>query len=139
MRALNGILAFTGHFPGYEMTTLYLRLGGREKMRRFALILLNQMSHDDILAEELDKIERSWLADRLESLLVFVFGGSPYYEGGSIRRDFQALLTSDHHYSRFATHFQTALQAHSVDQALCNESQAVIELMRDYVLERQLA
>ncbi len=139
MRAITDTYAFTGHFPGYEMTTLYLRLGGREKMRRFALILLNQMSHDDILAEELDRIERSWLADRLESLLVFVFGGSPYYEGNSIRRDFQPLLTTDHHYNRFANHFHTALQAHSVEPGLCNESQAVIELMRDYVLERQLA
>ncbi|PTW61504.1 truncated hemoglobin YjbI [Breoghania corrubedonensis] len=121
------------------MTTLYLRLGGRENIERFTYVIFDLMRHDDILAEELDRIDHPWVIDRLNSLLVFIFGGSPFYEGASIRSDFRALLASDHHYNRFACHFQTALQANAIDATLRREAQAVIELVRDYVLERQLA
>ncbi|MDJ0929907.1 hypothetical protein [Breoghania sp.] len=97
------------------------------------------MRHDDILAEELDRIDHSWVHDRLNSLLVFIFEGSPFYEGDSIRSDFKSLLETDHHYNRFANHFQTTLHASRIAPTLRQEAQAVIELVRDYMLERQLA
>ena len=120
------------------MTTLYLRLGGRQSIERFTYVIFDMMRHDDIIAEELDRIDHAWVIDRVNSLLVFIFGGSPFYEGRSIRSDFRTLLATDHHYTRFADHFQTALQANGIEPPLREEAQAVIELVRDYVLERQL-
>lgn len=121
------------------MGTLYVRLGGRDTMHRIARIVFEQMRHDDILAETLDRIDHPVLMERLRHLLVFTFGGSPYYEGRSLRSDFAALLADDPHYDRFAHYFETALHAIGVENGMRSEAVAVIELMRDFMLNRQMA
>lgn len=121
------------------MTTLYLRLGGRASMSRLAKITYTHMSHDEILAEPLDRIDAETAIDRLTSLLVFSFGGSPYYEGQSLRSDFAYLLSDAFHYDRFAAHVEASLRIVGVSTARLREAMSVIELLRDFMLQRQVA
>lgn len=126
-------------FGGYGMNTLHVRLGGREKVERFALIIFDLMSHDDILAETLDRMDHRLVVERLSALLIFAFAGSPFYEGQRLRTDFKDVLAADAHYDRFTDHFATALQATGTDPELRRDALEAIERMRDYVRGRQLA
>ncbi|AXS40902.1 hypothetical protein [Breoghania sp. L-A4] len=121
------------------MATLYFELGGLPAMRTTAHALYDHLREDAQFADRAARIGKSELVGRLEAFLTFTFGGSPYYEGQSLRTDYKILLQSDQEFDRFCNLIPAAL--HSVRASLAARDDAItaIEQMRNVVLDKPVA
>lgn len=121
------------------MTTLYLGLGGIAAMRNAASLLYDLLCADAELTARAEKINERDLKLRLEAFLTFTFGGSPYYEGDSLRTDYEALLLSDGDFDRFCAHILATLEALNASTDAREDATMVVEQMRDFVLNKPVA
>lgn len=121
------------------MDTLYWDLGGISAVRTTANALYDLLCQDALLAKRANAIDKAELTDRLEAFLTFTFGGSPYYEGHSLRTDYAALLVSDADFDRFCRHVPTALNAVNATSVAHDAATTAIEHMRDFVLNKRIA
>lgn len=121
------------------MTTLYLELGGISAMKKAARALLGLLCNDGDLGNQAIAHDADELLPHLEAFLTFTFGGSPYYEGSSLRTDFDRLLSTDSQFDRFCTLVGDALDVIHASDVHREEAVMVAEQMRDFVLNRPVA
>lgn len=119
--------------------TLYFELGGISAMRKTAQTLRELLCRVPALEKRTKSFDCKELTTRLEAVLTFTFGGSPYYEGQSLRTDFRDLLVSDEDFDLFCGLVPVALDAISATRAAKEEAQFSIEQMRDFMLNKPVA
>lgn len=114
--------------------TLYLRLGGRPAIEAAVGTLLRRLREDSLFNEQPHAQQRLCPREGLAEFLVYIFAGSPTYEGRALGEAHGGLFLNNARYDRFVDHLVSIFSEDGGNARLAIETRYVLERVRPFVL-----
>ncbi|MBA5777968.1 hypothetical protein H2509_12625 [Stappia sp. F7233] len=114
--------------------TLYLRLGGRPAIEAAVSSLLRRLREDSLFAGQPHSPLRTCPREGLTEFLVYIFAGSPTYEGRALGEAHGGLFLDTPRYDRFVDHLVSIFSNDGTNARIAIEARYVLERVRPFVL-----
>ena len=122
------------------MSTLFERLGGEPAVEAAVEKFYTRIMEDSRINHFFAGIDMKKQREHQRAFLIFVFGGSNYYRGLSLRRAHEKLVEKfglrDEHFDAVAEHLVSTLQELNIADDLIQEVGKIVESVRTYILNK---
>jgi hypothetical protein len=118
--------------------TLYLKLGGRPAIEEAAKRLQRRLRHDPAFREPVASAPDNHRTD-LSEFLIFLSGGSPFYDGTPIGKILAPLCPSDEAFDLFVDHLATVLIGNDRPVQVEAQLRLLMEHIRPYAVDSEVS